>query len=300
MPRGVTAPVSVGISGTLLLLSLIAAAPKAHAADAQPFDFVTAPAGTNLALLYYAYGNSTEYKDSQGDKVPGSSLESNIIIARYVRYFELGGMTADVNVIQPFGGFNDVKIGGNDLSHEDFNIGNTTLVFTIWPVNNTEKQIYFGIANYLNMPTGSYDSDQSVNLGDNRWSFTVQPALHAKVYDKISVDLVGDITVYADNNDAAPNSGRLSQDPSFTRIGWLNYSFTPATAASIGVSYTYNGEEELDGVNLGDSYVTKIRAAVSTFVTPTIQVLLQVDHDVDVKNSFSQDFGGMIRLLKVF
>jgi len=283
-----------------MILSFIAAVPKAHAVDAQPFDFVPAPAGTNLALLYYAYGMSNEYVDSEGNKVQNSSLQSNIAIARYVRYFDLAGMIADINILQPFGGFSDVKIGGAPLTHDHFALGNTTLVFTIWPINNKENEIYFGVANYLNIPTGSYDRNTSVNLGDNRWSFAIQPGFHARVYDKISVDLVADVTFYGDNNDAVPSGGRLTQDPSFTALAWLNYNVTPTTVASIGVSHTYGGEQRLDGMSLGDAYVTKVRAALSTFVTPTSQILFQVDHDVSVENNFSQDFGAMIRLMKVF
>jgi hypothetical protein len=283
------------------LLSLVAfAATEAQAVDTQPFDFVPAPAGTNLALAYYAYGDSSEYISASGNKVNGSSLQSNIMIARYVHYFDFFGMTADINFLQPFGAFNDVKIGGRPLTHNDFDIGNTTLIFTIWPINDAERQIYFGIANYLIVANGSYDVRKSINLGDNRWSFVIQPAFHAKLYDKVSIDLVGDVSFYGDNNDASPSGGQLSQEPSFSVQAWLNYNFTPTIAASIGMSHLYNGEQKLDGVSLSDGHVTKIKAALSTFVTPTTQVLLQIDHDVSVENSFSQEFGATLRLMTVF
>jgi hypothetical protein len=77
---------------TLLLVAALGplAAGAALAADGQPRDFFPAPAGTHVGMLYYLHGSSDTFVDSNGDKVPGSGLDTNIGIARYVYFFDVG------------------------------------------------------------------------------------------------------------------------------------------------------------------------------------------------------------------
>ncbi|WP_164135297.1 transporter, partial [Stenotrophomonas maltophilia] len=83
--------------------------------------------------LYYLNSSSNTFVDSHGNNVPGSSLDTNIGIARYVYFFDIGTMRTDFNVVQPFGGLSNMSIGGAKFATDDFTLGDTTFVATIWP-----------------------------------------------------------------------------------------------------------------------------------------------------------------------
>ena len=270
----------------------------ARAADAQPRDFVPAPAGTHLGLLYYLHGSSATFVDSNGNDVPGSGLDTNIGIARYVYFFDLGNMRADINVVQPFGGLSNMSIGGMPLDSDDFSLGDTSIVATVWPINDPEHNRYLAVATYLTLPTGEYDPDVA-SLGSNRWSLTVQPAYYFNIAPKWSVDLVGDVTIYGDNDDG-PGGVTIEKDPNFTALGWLNYHASDVTTFSIGASTTWGGEETWGGASRGDSNVTTVRAAWSQMLNPTTQLVVEVGADVDAENTFERDVGAVFRLAKFF
>lgn len=271
---------------------------EALAADAQPRDFLPAPAGTHLGLLYYIHSSSDTFVDANDNKVPGSSLDTNIGIARYVYFFDVGNTRADINVVQPFGGLSNMSIGGMPLNSNDFALGDTSIVATFWPLNDPKNNRYFALATYLNLPTGEYDANVA-SLGSNRWSLAFQPAFYFDVAPRWSVDLVGDVTFYGDNDDG-PGGMKIEKDPSFTALGWLNYHASDATTFSFGVSTTHGGEETLGGVGLGDSHVTTVRAAWSQMLNPTTQFLLELGTDVDAKNNFERDRAAVVRLAKFF
>jgi hypothetical protein len=286
--------------GALLAGTLLASAGggAALAGDAQPRDFLPAPAGTHLALLYYFNNKADTYVDGNGNEIPGSGLETNVGIARYLYFFDIGNMRADLNVVQPFGGLDDLSIGGTSLESDSFGLGDTSIVFTVWPLNDPERNRYFAVATYVTLPTGDYDSDVA-SLGTNRWAMTVQPAYYFDLAPKWTADLVGDVTIYGDN-DSGPGGMTIEKDPDFTALGWLNYHANDRTTFSVGVSHTWGGEETRDGVGLGDFDVTTVRAAWSQMLTPTTQLVAELGTDVDAENSFERDRAALIRIARFF
>jgi hypothetical protein len=150
-----------------------------------------------------------------------------------------GSMRADVNVLQPFGGLNNMSIGGTSIDTKDFSLGDLTLVGTIWPMNDPGNGRYFGVATYLTMPTGEYSATRP-GLGSNRWSVAIQPAFLFNITPKWSVDLVGDVTIFSDNGDGLGGI-TVEKAPSFTALGWLNYHASDSTTLSLGVKTNWGG-----------------------------------------------------------
>ncbi len=270
----------------------------AYAWDAQPRDFVPAPAGTNLGLFYYLGTTSDNFVDANGNDLPGSSLDTNVWLARYVYFFDIGNMRADVNVLQPFGGLNNMSLGGTNIDSDEFSLGDTTLVGTIWPLNDPENGRYFAIATYLTLPTGSYSATEP-SLGSNRWSMAIQPGFLFNVAPKWSVDLAGDITIYGDNEDG-PGGANVEKDPSYTALGWVNYHASDKTTLSVGATTSGGGAETVGGIQGADVTSTTVRVAWSQLLTPTTQFLMEVGHDVEAENTFERDTTVTLRLAKFF
>lgn len=270
----------------------------AYAADAQPGDFVPAPAGTQLGLVYYLGSTSDEFVDRNGNKVAGSSLDTNVGLFRYVYYFDVAGMRADVNVLQPIGGLTNMSIAGKGVDTKGFSFGDLTLVGTFWPLNDPDNGRYFAVATYLTLPTGAYSATEP-GLGSNRWSVAIQPGFVFNIAPKWSVDLVADVTFYGNNEDG-PGWATIKKDPSFTALAWLSYHASDKTVFSVGVTTTGGGAETIGGIQGADVKSTMIRAAWSQMLDPTTQFLLEVGHDVGAQNTFERDANLILRLAKFF
>lgn len=270
----------------------------AFAADAQPRDFLPAPAGTSLGLLYGIFDSYNTFVTTSGYEVPGSKLETYVGIARGVYFFDIGDMRADFNVVQPFGKLDNMSIGGQHLATSDVSLGDTSLVFTIWPLNDPSRNLYFAVATYLTMPTGNYDPYRA-GLGSNRWSVAVQPAFYFDIAPKWSVDLVGDVTVYSDNGDG-PGGVTIKKDPSITGIFWLNYQAADTTILSLGLKASSGGEETWGNVGQGNINEFTARAAWLQMLDPTTQLVVQLSSDIDAYNTFKRDIGALVRLAKFF
>ena len=283
-----------GTATAALALSPMAAS----AADTQPGDFIAAPPGTNGILLYGIYGNN-DGATIGGVDLP-ASLESYVIMPRYVYFFEVGGMTADINVLLPMGKLSNGSLGGADLGSAD-GFGDLTVAATLWLVNNPASNRYMGVAGYLNFPTGSYDPDDALNLGSNRVSGTLQLGGVYGLSEKWYLDLVGDVTLYGDNRNANGAGGILSQDPTYTVQSWINYQSTDKLRLSLGYGGYWGGDQSLDDVANGiTSEKQQVRAAATISITPTLQLLGQINHDFDVKGGFKQDVSALFRIMKVF
>lgn len=274
-------------------------APYALAVDVDAGDYTALPEGTNLGLLYYQHAERNQvYAD--GNKVTSNAgLTSDIGILRGVHYMQLGNYIVDPQFLLPLGSVrasDDTKSLGNDSG-----IGDLTLAATVWLLNDPAKRRYFGITPFLFLPTGSYDNDRQVNLGENRWKLALQAGYITGLTEKLTLDVVGDVTVFGKNNDFGPTNSTLEQKELFQGQIFLRYNFTERFDVRAGFSKLWGGESEVDGVNLDDKPGTrKFTVGAAWFVTPSTQLLVNYGQDQSVENGFKEDDRVNLRLMQVF
>lgn len=291
------------LQGQLRLLVAIgigcAVPASASAQEALPNDFLPAPPGTNLLLGYYSYGTNDRFEPVGGPSVD-ARLDSHFGIGRYVRYFDVGGYTAGVQVFQVFGSLNGGRIGNQRLGNAS-GAQNLTLSAFFWPIANATSKTYLLSAAFLYPPTGSYDRRAPLNVGDNRWRGTVQFGLNQGIVDRLSFDLGVDVTFYGANDQAFPGDRQLTQDPSTRVQFWLNWAWSPKLTTSVGWLGQFGGRQYIDdSFNNVRTGTQRIRAAALYFVTPTLQTALELNHDVAAHGGFKEDFGAVLRLAYVF
>ncbi|MDH4653696.1 transporter [Pseudomonas sp. BN606] len=273
--------------------------PAAHALDVDAGDYTALPEGTNLGLLYYQHAERNALY-ANGHKAPiDAGLDSDVGILRGVHFMKLGDYIIDPQFLLPFGNLrakDDLKGLGSDSG-----TGDLILASTIWLVNDPAKRRYFGITPFIFAPTGSYDNDQPINLGENRWKFTLQAGYITGLTDKLTLDLVGDVTFFGDNDDYGPDSVTRKQSELYQGQAFLRYNFTERFDIRAGISRTWGGENEVDGIDLNDEPDTsKYNIGASYFITPTTQVLATYGQDLSVENGFEEDNRINLRLLQVF
>ncbi len=273
----------------------------AAAQEIEPYEFTPLPAGTNLAIGYYIYGHNTEFNVANGPTIRNAKLEVNLANARYVHFFNpVAGMPVGIQVFQVFGSESGANIGGQRVGSA-FGAQNLALSAFVFPYVNTATKTNTNITAFLYPPTGTYDRNSAINLGDNRWRGDIQLGLTQGFGEHIGVDLEFDAQFYGDNNQSFPRGTRLTQDPTYRVQVWGNYRWSPAFTTSIGYEGFFGGDQRvntrLDG-NRTDEH--RIRANAALFVTPKVQTMLELNHDLSVTGGFRQDFGAIVRVLYAF
>jgi hypothetical protein len=288
---------------------LVAVATPCWAVDYQPFDWVPAPRGAGVLMGYYQFASHGELTNTIAGAVKDSHLDSHIGIGRYLYYDEALGHPFVLDLIVPFGGLTDVRIGGTPVGSSS-GIGDPTASVGFWFLSQPEHGRYLSAASFLYVPIGAYDSQSAVNLGQNRWQHDLQVDFTQTLFETFTVDVSGVWTYYGENTDAGPAHRVLSQDSSFSAYAWLSYDVTPAvrrampsagqSLLSAGYAGTFGGAVKLDGVPTGaKTEEHQIRLSYSQFVVPTWQVLLSLSRDVSAIGQFKQDFGVLLRIAKV-
>jgi len=295
-----TSLLQFALGGLLCLGLAVGSARSTKAQEIEPYDFVPLPAGVNLAIGYYVYGHNTEFNVARGSTIKNSGLEVNIGVARYVHFVEVGGHPAGFQIIQNFGSLSAVHVDGQGLNSA-FGAQQPNFSVFIWPYVNTATKTNVNTTAYLYPPIGSYDSRRPINLGDNRWRGDIQLGLSQGLGDHLGFDAAFDAQVYGDNGSYVPGNRRLSQDTTYRFQFWANWRWNAAFTTSIGYEGFFGGKEQVNGfLNGSKTEEQRIRVNASLFLTPRLQTMLEVNHDVKVVGGFKQDIGATLRVVYVF
>lgn len=286
--------VALALAISIALVSSTAAAVNVDAGDYTPL-----PPGANLFLLYGQF-TTLDALYSGGNKVPiDAKVDQQVGILRGVHFMDIGGYTVDPQFLLPFGH----AAGKADLSGLGSASGTADLILaaTVWLVNQPKSGTYFGITPFLFVPTGTYDHNKPLNLGNNRWEFALQAGYITKLADKWDLDLVGDVALYGNNTNYGPSSATLKQSPEFQFQSFLRYQVTPTWDLRVGASYVGGGETRINGINQHDA-PNKWGAQLGTavFVSKSLQLLATYGQDISVENGLKVGNTLELRLLKVF
>jgi hypothetical protein len=235
------------------LLYVITIAMKSNitfAIDLQPGE-IKAPAGSfNAAQMSYVYVEKGD-KYEHGIRKPGNpNINQNAFLLRLSHAFEINQIPAIVYAASTINHLEnrDVPQAPNTNSN---GIGDTTLVFALWPYVDRAKEEYLGLATYLTLPTGEYDKNSAVNIGSNVYQTAFQAGYQRKLVNNVNWMSALDVVLAGDNNQFLGNK-KLEKDPLYNFQTGLQYVFNPTYSASVGYFYTVGGESTLDGADRGD------------------------------------------------
>lgn len=284
----------------ILLCANALLAANAHSVTVDAGDYSRLPDGTNLAVVYYQHFEGKQLY-SQGDKLSANArLAADVGILRGVRFIDVGDFTVVPQFLLPFG---QLKTGG-DLSGLSSTNGIGDLIFapTIHLLKDPERKRAFAVTPWLYMPTGQYNHDKALNaFGENRWKLDMQVGYITPLSDKWTLDLVGDVVWYGQNNDFGSNSAKMKQSLSYQVQTHLRYHITPGTYVAGMLSYDWGGETTVNGIRQGDRQErTKALLSVGHFLTPTVQVLGSYGQDLSIRTGVKEDNRFNLRLVKVF
>ncbi|PUA43735.1 transporter [Pseudomonas protegens] len=283
------------------LLPLCSLLPALHASagEVAPGDYEQYPVGATIGAIYYQHA-TTDSAYANGHKVSSDfKVSSDVGILRLIHVYALSDtVTIDPQFLLPFGHVSssaDASALGSTRG-----VGDLILTAPIkWRLNEARDTL--SIAPYLYVPTGTYDKDDALNIGENRWKFELQSAYVKHFTEQWAVDLVGGATWYGDNTDYAANAARMKQDVSYAAQIMGRYMPTASTTFGIGFGRTWGGETNIEHVNQDNELgTTNFRLTATQFVTPKDQIQVQLGKDLSVDNGTQEDLRVNLRYARIF
>ena len=258
----------------------------AFAIDLQPGE-IKAPLGTFYAAqMSYVYVEKGD-KYSHGDKTSDTTnINQNAYLLRLSHAFEVNQTPAVVYAQSSINHLNN-NIQSNTNSN---GIGDTTLVFALWPYVDRTKEEYLGMAAYLTIPTGDYDRNRAFNIGSNIYQTALQAGYQRKLVDNINWMAALDVTLSGDNKQYyQPRGNKLEKDPLYNFQTGLQYVINPTYSMAMTYFYGVGGETTLDGVDRGDITKTHRYQLTGIGVYNFGRLTLQYGSEFANENSYIED-----------
>ena len=286
------------------LLLLTAFVPVlALAVDLQPNDIVAPLPNKNYVTVSYVNTeNSTQYKNGVA-QTGNPIIDTQSAIFRGTRTYDLGSLPA-VSFIQiPYGSIQPEGSLASQASNTG--IGDLTIATAIWPYHNRATRTYLGLAGYLISPTGSYSSQRSFNVGENRFRTDLQMGFQTPITSNVDGMIAVDTMWLGGNSQCVTAcglsaNGSLTQKPlTTTQLGPI-YRINPIFTVAASYFYVAGGATSINN-NYQNNVVNTQRFLLSGQAhTPIGRISLQYGRDTEIKNGFVQTRLLAIRLMKEF
>jgi hypothetical protein len=258
---------------TVVILASLSAAP-ALAVDDGPRAYFPIPVGTNNFNLIGLFQSTNSSLDPTS-ALKGADLHVDVAVMQYTRTFDIGGNSAGIVVVAPFGEVRGEAVLTGPLGNQTIvreakseGIGDISIAAIYGVIGSpalTRPQyaqyapgFSLGVMAWVTAPTGAYDGEKLINLGTNRWSFRIGAPLgwtFGGSYlspELTTIEFVPSVTFYT-ANDAPFRAGRSTQSALWRIEGHLTHNFSRAFWASIDVTGNTGGATRTDGVDDGNT-----------------------------------------------
>ena len=137
------------------------------------------------------------------------------------------------------------------------------------------------VAGRLFLPTGDYDPNRAVSLGQNRWtleaSVPITYVLGESMIDPelMTFEIRPVVVIFGDNDDPPGPATVMSQDPIFGVEGHITRNFGNSVWAALDGYYETGGETSFNGVAQGDGLETlAFGATLGLVLSPNVALRL--------------------------
>lgn len=263
--RGLMNPVASLRSIALTLLVVGVLCPLQAMSQVPPRFYWKTLSGANaVPLIVNSMSGNTNPFDAAHTVTPGAEFEGTLAIAGYAHTFTLFDRSAMAAVLLPMGRISGDVItpGGTPVSQSVSGFGDPTVEFnlnligpkaqkTIPDTLRYEPGFSLDVIADLAIPIGEYDSDQPLNVGQNRWygriGFPIVWQLGAWVPGRrTTLEFLPAVWLFGDNTDYVGST--LETDPLFQVDAHLTRDFTAHLWGSLDATLYNGGTATVDGV----------------------------------------------------
>ncbi|MCB4361069.1 transporter [Quatrionicoccus australiensis] len=285
-------------AATALMLGLSA---NAAVNDVLPADFFPLATGTTTFAVY-AYNRQFSGPYSHGNKLLDGELSSQIVALRAGHFIEVAGMPVSLVAVLPWSQ-NAVSPTplARALGEEARGLGDLRFGATGWLLANRESGEYIGLTSLLFVPSGDYDSRQALNVGENRYKFTLNGGWIKPLGSGVIFELVPEVAWFGDNTDYV--GGRtLKQKTAYALSSHLRYRANQNWQFHLGSQINRGGETRINAVDQHNAPDNSRAVLGTTYLTDdkSHQFIFRVARDLEVKNGFKINSEIMLRYMKIF
>ena len=221
-------------------------------------------AGANgVPLIFNSLtGNSNPF-DPSHQVTPGASFDATMAMMGYAKMFALGDRSAMAAVILPMGRLSgDLTVAGETASQSASGFGDPMLEFTVNVLGPKAQRNIPDVLRYepgfsvdlladLALPIGEYNSNQPLNLGQNRWYGRVGAPIVWQLGPwvpgrRTTLEFLPAVWLFGDNNDYVGQT--LKTDPMFQLDAHLTRDLTEHFWGSLDAAWYTGGRASINGV----------------------------------------------------
>ena len=196
-----------------------------------------------------------------------SDIDANVLVAGYAKMLPLFDRTLTLAVTEPMGRISssttvagrsspqDANGFGDPLAEVGLNLIGPKAIRTIPDLLRYEPKFSLDVIVDVAFPIGEYNSDQPLNLGQNRWYGRVGAPIVWQIGPwvpgrRTTFEVLPSVWAFTDNNDYMGST--LSTDPMFQLEAHLTRDLADKFWASLDSTYITGGRSSINGVS-GDS-----------------------------------------------
>lgn len=258
--------------------------------DVFPADFVSLPTGTTTAALY-AFERNSSGPYRAGKKTLNGSFDNQVAALRLTQVMDIAGIKVSPLAVLSWSHLDFTPAAlQRALAPEAEGYGDLRLGSTAWLLDDAQAGHFLGLSGILSLPTGTYHVAQPVNVGENRYRFTLSAGwVHPLVVRDLLFEISPEIAWYGDNRRYLGNH-RLAQDCSYALTGYLRYRVTLPWQIHVGWQGNWGGSTRIDGIEQNNAPSNqRWMAGVTWNADRYNQLILRLGQDFKADNGFKLD-----------
>jgi hypothetical protein len=249
-------------------------------------------------------GNTNPFDPAHAVVEPGADFDATMALAGYARSFSLFDRAAMAAVIVPTGRISgDATVAGKTFKKSASGFGDPMIEFNVNLLGPPAQKNIPDALRYepgfsvdlladLALPVGEYDSDQPLNIGQNRWYgrlgmpviWQLGPWVPGR---RTTLELLPAVWFFGENDDYVGQT--MKTDPLFQLDAHLSRDFTERAWGALDTAWFYGGKASINGVkgeklnNLGLGFTLGYQINDNINLTFSYKATVNDDKPEDVK-----------------
>jgi hypothetical protein len=237
-------------------------------AQVPPRFYWKSLSGANaVPVIYQSLSGNANPIDPAHVVSTDANIEANVALVGYAKMLPLFDRTLTLAILQPVGRISgETSVAGRTFNQDATGFGDPTLevginvvgpkaIKSIPDLLRYEPKLSIDLIVDIAFPVGEYDSDQALNLGQNRWYGRVGAPIVWQIGpwvpgQRTTIEVLPSVWFFSDNDDYVGRT--LSTDPMFQVEAHLTRDFTEHFWGSLDLTYLAGGKSTVGGVG-GDA-----------------------------------------------
>ncbi len=250
----------------LIFITILAAGifcpPQASAQTPARFYWKTLSNANAVPVIFESLSGNTNPFDPAHTIAAGADFDATMALAGYARTFSLFDHAAMAAILVPMGRISgDVTVDGRTFNQSTNGFGDPMIEFNLNLLGPRAQKNIPDVLRYepgfsvdllvdLALPIGEYDSDQPLNIGQNRWYgrlgmpiiWQIGPWVPGR---RMTLEFLPAVWLFGDNDDYVGQT--METDPMFQLDAHLTRDLTEHFWGSLDAAWFYGGEATIEG-----------------------------------------------------